>query len=286
MCSPICAKWALLMVILYCTLWSIPFTSLIISHDTGSIGQDRLGLIEIYLFSKIQKWPKIRWIFVSREIFTKYLPFGITVILKLIVIERTKHLFLWNVTKEPEFINHDKNKRNINELNLFLASQLIHNQAIASSESNILNHSVKHNDNNNNPHLSQVYSSSQGNIIHGDTCSDHAILSTNRVLEEKAIRKKLETRKNFKLLFILLIEFLILLLPISIDNMLYILNLQSVKGIDINVWYSLYLLESMYVVVTFYVNIIFNKCYRENFKLAFKDKTFNYIRSNRISNIM
>ncbi|CAK9294037.1 unnamed protein product [Gordionus sp. m RMFG-2023] len=73
-----------------------------------------------------------------------------------------------------------------------------------------------------------------------------------------------ERRQHLKTMFILTLEFIFLLLPISISQMIMDILIPHYKGRDLIIFHDIcILLELIYISCTFYINLAFNTIYRE-----------------------
>ncbi|CAK9293812.1 unnamed protein product [Gordionus sp. m RMFG-2023] len=171
---------------------------------------------------------------VCRELFTKVFPFIAIIIFKMMALRRTNRL----VTKTDYGIS-------------FTTTITVFDSYKGSPNTQV----EAQNDGQN--YLGEMESKSIGIGIQESSRYQQKIMK--------------ERKQHLRTMLILTIEFLVLLLPISISQILNDILLFKYRSKEILIWYTIFnMLEFVYISCTFYINFIFNPIYRSYVIMRFQ----------------
>ncbi|CAK9294912.1 unnamed protein product [Gordionus sp. m RMFG-2023] len=221
---------------------------------------------------------------IARELFTRIFPFLAILFLRIGVIRKKKKILDWkkeltvtsvagvSSTMEPPeklpnqySLNYkDKIKRIVkNKINIMKDTRESKKATNSSctdysnnKEEGLVNKDIAgnaHSIHNPNPN---IYS------LPNPTDQKNIPTSTMIILEER----EREHKTNIIMLVILMLEFVIFLLPVSVFMMIFDFYLEDLQEKSVDFAFAICnLLEYLYVSLTFYLNLIFNRGFRQNY---------------------
>ncbi|CAK9295819.1 unnamed protein product [Gordionus sp. m RMFG-2023] len=240
-CNAKTAKWAVAICFFYTLIWCAPLT--LWYHitvvrclqkrdkfDSPRYIPDELHIREIFIPKDVLKRDMWTIYQILREFTGKIIPFCVVIVLHCFVIKKRRKIV--NRIESVRLENSDvpNTKCNVSERKKSVVNLQIRSNVVFHSDYN---------------HVSR----NEGN------------LRENLTILEK---RKEEINRNLKTIILFMIQFMLFLLPSSIYHIIAIAKRHSLSWEVLSITWSIsYFLEYLFVSLTFYINLLFNKGYRK-----------------------
>ncbi|CAK9293830.1 unnamed protein product [Gordionus sp. m RMFG-2023] len=279
-------KIMLAICFLYYSAWYIPSAWWFHILKLNNIcGLDPKIFLYIRIFASFTKTERREWtIFgIFREIFTRFIPIGALLLLNYISLKHKRLNIKWRANQvisnlqvtipsntnraaiSPEFEKSGGKELTVSSIKLPELSKSEHNVSLTTTPSNIIDMAFIDRNRNKIADTIDITNSKTSSTMISKTDSKTALG------QHKVKQMELEYRISIRMLAILMLEFLVFLLPVSIYLIIVdFFDYLVTAGESEIAFAGCTLMEYAYISSTFYLNMIFNPAYRQDVYKVFR----------------